>query len=312
MNLAGQRLVVTGGAGLVGSELAARLARDNDVLVVDDLSNGRRESVPDDAELVEGDLLDESVVADVVTPDVDGVFHLAAADKYVDTDEPREQFAANTRMTHSLLERADEVGVGNFAFTSSCTVYGEAGEPTPEDYAPMEPISVYGATKLAEEAVCSVYAHSYDLTVWAFRFANIVGPRFGAGVVPDFVEKLRADPETLTILGNGEQEKSYMHVGECVAAMCYVVEHADADLNTYNLGTRTTTDVTRVADIVSDVMGLDPDYEYTGGDRGWTGDVPKVFLPIDRLADLGWEPEFSSDESVRRAAEQLVGMSATR
>ncbi len=310
MELSGQRLVVTGGAGLVGSELAARLAQDNEVVVVDDLSNGQRGSVPDDAEFVEGDLLEEEVVADVVTADVDGVFHLAAADKYVDTDEPREQFEANTAITHSLLERMDEVGVRNFAFTSSCTVYGEAGEPTPEDYGPMEPISAYGATKLAEEAVCSVYAHSHDFTVWTFRFANIVGPRFGAGVVPDFVEKLRADPETLTILGNGEQEKSYMHVGECAEAMCYVVEHADDALNTYNLGTRTTTDVTRVADIVSDVMDLEPDYEYTGGDRGWTGDVPKVFLPIDRLADLGWEPALSSDESVRRAAEQLVGMDA--
>jgi UDP-glucose 4-epimerase len=312
MNLSGQRLVVTGGAGLVGSELAARLAGDNDVVVVDDLSNGHRETVPDEATFVEGDLLEEDVVADVITPEVDGVFHLAAADKYVDTDEPREQFETNTRITHTILERMAEVDVRNLAFTSSCTVYGEAGEPTPEDYGPLEPISVYGATKLAEEAVCSVYAHSHDFTVWTFRFANIVGPRFGAGVVPDFVEKLRANPETLTILGNGEQEKSYMHVAECAEAMCYVVEHATDDLNTYNLGTRTTTDVTRVADLVSDVLDLDPDYEYTGGDRGWTGDVPKVFLPIDRLADLGWEPELTSDESVRRAASELAEMDATR
>ncbi|WP_254543797.1 NAD-dependent epimerase/dehydratase family protein [Halomarina pelagica] len=306
MQLSGRRVVVTGGAGLVGSRLAARLVPDNDVLVVDDLSNGVRASVPDAVTFVEGDLTDPSVVADAVTEDVDLVCHLAAADKYVDTDRPRAQFETNTAITYALLERMEAVGVANLAFTSSCTVYGEAGEPTPEDYGPLEPISVYGATKLAEESVLSAYAHSRGFTVWTFRFANIVGPRFGAGVVPDFVEKLRADPETLTILGDGEQEKSYMHVAECVAAMCHVVERAEGDLNVYNLGTRDTTSVTRVADIVSEEMGLDPRYEYTGGDRGWVGDVPRVSLPIDRLAELGWEPELSSDESVRRATRELL------
>ncbi|MFC6836277.1 NAD-dependent epimerase/dehydratase family protein [Halomarina ordinaria] len=308
MELSGQRVVVTGGAGLIGSHLARTLAPDNDVVVVDDLSNGDPASVPEGATFVEGDLTDASVVADVVTGDVDLVCHLAAADKYVDTDHPRAQFEANTAITYGILERMAEVGVDNLAFTSSCTVYGDAGEPTPEDYGPLEPISGYGATKLAEESVCSVYAHSHDVTVWTFRFANIVGPRFGAGVVPDFVEKLRENPETLTVLGDGRQEKSYMHVTECVDAMCHVVEHADADLNVYNLGTHETTSVTRIADIVSEEMGLDPDYAYTGGDRGWTGDVPRVFLPIDKLAALGWEPELTSDESVRRATRELLAL----
>ncbi|UPM42299.1 NAD-dependent epimerase/dehydratase family protein [Halocatena salina] len=306
MDLSGKRLVVTGGAGLIGSVLAERLADDNDVLVVDDLSNGVSESVPDAATFMEGDLTDPAVVADVITPDVDAVFHLAAADKYVDTDEPREQFETNSRMTHTILERMQEVGVSNVAFTSSCTVYGEAGEPTPETYGPLEPISVYGATKLGEEALLSVYGHTHDFTVWTFRFANIVGPRFGAGVVPDFVEKLTEDPETLTILGNGKQTKSYMHVTECVDAMCHVVEHTDEPVNTFNLATQSTTSVDRIADIVSEEMGLDPDYEYTGGERGWEGDVSTVLLPIDELLNLGWENELSSDESVRKVARQLI------
>ncbi len=306
MDLSGKRLVVTGGAGLIGSVLAERLDDDNDVLVVDDLSNGVSESVPDAATFMEGDLTDPAVVADVITPDVDAVFHLAAADKYVDTDEPREQFETNSRMTHTILERMQEVGVSNVAFTSSCTVYGEAGEPTPETYGPLEPISVYGATKLGEEALLSVYGHTHDFTVWTFRFANIVGPRFGAGVVPDFVEKLTEDPETLTILGNGKQTKSYMHVTECVDAMCHVVEHTDEPVNTFNLATQSTTSVDRIADIVSEEMGLDPDYEYTGGERGWEGDVSTVLLPIDELLNLGWENELSSDESVRKVARQLI------
>jgi UDP-glucose 4-epimerase len=305
MELRDRRILVTGGAGLIGSVLVDRLVEENDVVVVDDLSNGIRESVPDAAELVVGDLTDSGVVADVITADLDIVFHLAA-DKYVDADEPREQFEANEAMTYNVLERMDEVGVSNVAFTSSSTVYGEAPMPTPEDYAPLEPISIYGASKLAEEGLLSVYAHSHDFTVWNYRFANIVGPRYGAGVVPDFIYKLTGDPETLTILGNGRQEKSYMHVSECVDAMCYAVEHADAPVNTFNLGTRTTTSVNTIADIVSDELGVDPEYEYTGGDRGWTGDVPRMRLSIEKLSALGWEPDLSSDESVRQGVRDIL------
>ncbi|MCU4971808.1 NAD-dependent epimerase/dehydratase family protein [Halobacteria archaeon AArc-m2/3/4] len=308
MKLTNSRLLVTGGAGLVGSELAEQLTVDNDVVVVDDLSNGIRDSVPDDAEFREGDLTDPGTVEEVITADLDAVIHCAAADKYVDSDDPRGQFETNGEMTYDILERMDEVGVRNVAFTSSSTVYGEAPRPTPEDFAPLEPISIYGAAKLSEESLLSVYAHSHDFTVWNFRFANVVGQRFGAGVVPDFVEKLEANPETLTILGDGRQEKSYMHVTECAEAIQHVIENAPerTSMHTYNLGTRTTTSVDRIADIVSDEMGLDPDYEHTGGDRGWTGDVPKMRLSIEKLAALGWEPSLSSDESVRRAAADLV------
>jgi UDP-glucose 4-epimerase len=305
MDLSGKRVLVTGGAGLIGPPLAGELARDNDVVVADDLSKGRRERIPDDAAFVEADLTDPDDVAAAVTPDLDCVFHLAA---HTDTnhDDPRELYEENTAMTYNLLERMAEVDVRNLAFTSSSTVYGEAPRPTPEDYAPLEPISVYGASKLADEALLSTYAHSHDFQTWCFRFANIVGPGQRGTVIPDFVEKLRDDPETLTILGDGRQEKSYLHVTDCVDAMCHVVEHADGATNTYNLGTRTTTSVNAIADVVSDELGLDPTYEYTGGDRGWTGDVPKMRLSIEKLSALGWEPPASSDEAVRRAARELA------
>jgi UDP-glucose 4-epimerase len=305
MDLQDKRILVTGGAGMIGSALADRLLTDNEVVVVDDLSNGIRESVPEAATFVDGDITDEAVVDDVITADLDAVFHLAA-DKYVNSDRPREQMEVNEAMTFNVLERMEEVGVDKILFTSSSTVYGEAPMPTPEDYAPLEPISVYGASKLAEEGLLSVYAHSHDFTVWNVRFANIVGPRYGAGVVPDFVYKLQQDPESLTILGDGRQEKSYMYLSECLDAMCHVVERADGDMNTYNLGTRTTTSVTRIAGIVSEEMGIDPDYEYTGGDRGWTGDVPKMRLSIEKLSALGFEPELSSDESIRRGVRDLL------
>ena len=306
MNLTDGRFVITGGAGLVGSHLAERLLAESgtEVVVADDLSKGDAERVPDGAELVRADVTDTDDVAEVVTEDVDAVFHLAA---YTDTNyaDPRQLFEENTEMTYNLLERMDEVGVRNVAFTSSSTVYGEAPMPTPEDYAPLEPISEYGASKLADEGLISTYAHSYDFTAWVFRFANIVGPYQRGNVVPDFIEKLLDDSETLTILGDGRQEKSYMYVEDCVDAICHVVENADSTVNTYNLGTRTTTSVTRIADVVSDVMGVTPDYEYTGGDRGWKGDVPRMRLSVEKLSALGWTPPTPSDEAVRRATEQL-------
>ncbi|QSG15813.1 NAD-dependent epimerase/dehydratase family protein [Halapricum desulfuricans] len=305
MELTDKRLLVTGGAGLIGTALTRRLVADNEVRVVDDLSNGIRDAVPEAATFVDGDLTDPDVVADVLTSDLDAVFHLAA-DKYVDADRPREQFEVNEAMTYNVLERMDEVGVDNVLFTSSSTVYGEAPRPTPEDYAPLEPISEYGAAKLAEEGLLSVYANTRGFTVWNVRFANIVGPRYGAGVVPDFVYKLRENPDSLTILGDGRQEKSYMYLADCIDAMCHVVEHTDGGMNTYNLGTRTTTSVTRIADIVSDEMGLDPEYEYTGGDRGWDGDVPKMRLSIEKLSALGWEPSYASDETIRQGVRDLL------
>ena len=306
MNLSDTRVLVTGGAGLIGSHLAAQLIdAGSSVRVVDDLSKGERERIPPEAEFVPADLTERSDVAEILTEDFDVVFHLAA---YTDTnyDDDRKLFEENTEMTYNLLERMKEVGVSNIAFTSSSTVYGEAPRPTPEDYAPLEPISIYGSSKLADEALLTTYAHSYDFTVWVFRFANIVGPHQRGTVIPDFIEKLIDDPAELEILGNGRQEKSYLHVSECVDAMQHIVEHADQDLNTYNLGTRTTTSVTEIANIVSDELDLDPEYAYTGGDRGWTGDVPKMRLSIEKLSSLGWEPSLSSHESVRRGTRELV------
>jgi UDP-glucose 4-epimerase len=304
MDLTGQRVVVTGGAGFVGSHLVDRLIEDNDVVVVDDLSNGDPDLVPTDAAFVEGDLGDPDVVAEAITGDVDAVFHFAA-DKDPSRDDVA-QYRENNRLTENVLDRMDEVGVDKLAFTSSSVVYGEAPRPTPEDFAPMEPISVYGASKLGEEALLSVYAHSHDFTVWTFRFANVVGPRLQWGVINDFIAKLQDDPTSLEILGDGRQEKSYMHVTECVEAMCHVIEHADRPVNTYNLGTRTTTSVDRIAGIVSEAMGLDPDYEYTGGDRGWVGDVPRMRLSIEKLSALGYEPAMSSDDAVERATAEML------
>lgn len=305
MELTDARIVVTGGAGFVGSHLCDRLHEDNDIVVVDDFSNSVPGWLPAGIDFVVGDLREPDVAARAITPETDIVFHFAA-DKNAAADDI-DQFRRNNELTTAVLERMDEVDVSNIAFTSSSTVYGEAPRPTPEDYAPLEPISIYGASKLAEEGLLSVYAKSHDFTVWIYRFANIVGPRLQSGaVIPDFIEKIREDPTSLTILGDGRQEKSYMHVTDCVDAMCHIVEHAEDEFAVYNLGTRTTTSVKTIADIVSDEMGVTPEYEYTGGDRGWVGDVPRMCLSIEKLAALGWEPTGSSDDAVRRATRALL------
>ena len=321
MELSGARICITGGGGFIGSHLADRLVADNEVVVVDTFDNGRREWVPDGADIVEGDVQDADVLRESITERTGIVFHLAA-DKAVDSTDPSAQFRDNTALTASVLERMDAVGCPEIVFTSSSTVYGEAPRPTPEDYAPLEPISMYGAAKLAEESLLSVYAHSHGFDVRCFRFANIVGPRLQRGaVIPDFIHKLREGPTELEILGDGRQEKSYMHISECLAAMEHVAERSqgadrganngvgDAEtgtIETYNLGTRTTTSVRRIADIVAEEMGLDPEYSYTGGDRGWVGDVPRMRLSIEKLSAVGWTPELSSEDAVRRAVRELL------
>lgn len=304
MELRGQRVLVTGGAGFIGSHLAGSLVESNDVVVADDLSNGHADWIPAEAEFVEADLTNPSDVANVVTQDVDLVVH-AAADKDAAADDI-DQFRYNNAITENVLERMDAVGVDSLVFTSSSVVYGEAPMPTPEDYGPLEPISIYGAGKLAEEGLISVYAHSHGIQSWVFRFANVVGPRLRGAVIPDFIEKLRDDPETLTILGDGRQEKSYLHVTDCVDAIEHVVENTNDELNVYNLGTRSTTSVDDIAAIVASAMDLDPAFEYTGGDRGWTGDVPKMRLGIEKLASTGWEPDLDSDEAVERATREII------
>jgi len=309
MELSDRQILITGGAGFIGSHLAEYLLdAGNQVIVADDFSNSGPGKVPDAAEICETSLTDQEAVKKAVTSDVDLVFHLAAR-KDPNDDDPRGQFRQNTTMTHLLLERCRNAGVDQFVFASSSTVYGEAPRPTPEDYAPLEPISVYGASKLGEEGLVSTYAHSHGMNAFVFRFANVVGPRLRGAVIPDFIKKLQEDPTTLTVLGDGRQEKSYLHITDCVDAMVHIVDSAtesSGPVHTYNLGTKTTTSVDDIAEIVCDVLDVDPRVEYTGGDRGWTGDVPRMRLSTQRLDALGWEPKYESHEAVRVTAEQLA------
>lgn len=306
MKLEGKTVVVTGGAGFIGSRLVERLVSDSEVRVLDDLSRGKRGRVPADASLCTADILDEHATRETLEG-ADVVFHLAAnPDVRSGVDDTSVHMEQNAEATNVVLDAAHEAGVDTFAFASTSTVYGEAPRPTPETHGPLEPISLYGASKLAGEGLCTAYQGTFGVDAYVYRFANVVGER-GHGVVPDFVDKLCDDPNKLRILGDGEQRKSYTHVSDCVDAMLHVVETDVCDETFYNIGTYDTISVTHIAEVVSDVMGVDPSFEYTGGERGWKGDVPRMRLDIEKLVSTGWEPSLNSEESVRRAAESLLG-----
>ena len=199
-------------------------------------------------------------------------------------------------------------GVSKLVYSSSSVVYGEAKKiPTPEDYGPLMPISLYGASKLACEGLISSYCSSFGMQSWIYRFANIIGRRGTHGVLVDFVEKIKKNPKELEILGNGTQMKSYLLVDECTDAMIFATERSDDAVNIFNLGSNDQMNVTRIAEITIDELGLKGvKLRYTGGDRGWRGDIPKFLLSTEKIGKLGWKAKHNSDEAIREAAKLVV------
>jgi len=309
------RILVTGGAGFIGSHLVDRLLKDPTcrVTVYDNLSSGWREFVAHHLKnknfrLVVGDLLDKSSLREAIKGH-DFVFHLAANPDIrkgnIETDLDLKQ---NLIATYNLLEAMRVEGIKKIAFSSTSAVFGEPEVvPTPETYGPCLPISLYGASKLACEGLISAYCHLFNMTAWIFRFANIVGGRATHGVIYDFIRKLRRNPRELEILGDGSQEKSYLDVKSCVDAMLFIISHASDQVNVFNIGNTDRITVRRIAEIVVEEFGLrDVKFKFTGGRRGWKGDVPFMMLSLEKLEKLGWKPTISSEEAVRAAVRKLL------
>lgn len=305
--------IVTGGAGFIGSHLVDTLvARGDRITVIDSMSTGSRKNI---ARHLDGGKV-MLVVADLLSDGwqdtlkgADRIYHLAAdPDVRQSALIPEGPINNNIITTFRVLEAMRRYNVPEIAFTSTSTVYGEATViPTPEEYTPLEPISVYGASKLACEALISAYCHSFTMKGWIFRFANIIGARSGHGVLIDFMNKLADNPREMEILGDGKQKKSYLEVQECVDAMLFAVGHATATVNTFNIGSEDWIDVKAIADIVAKKKGLSQvRYRFTGGDRGWVGDVPKMQLSIARMKALGWKPRHGSQESLRMAVQAML------
>ncbi|TFH39950.1 MAG: NAD-dependent epimerase/dehydratase family protein [ANME-2 cluster archaeon] len=316
MKLTDKHILVTGGAGFIGSHVIDNLIRHNKVTVFDNLSSGRMEFIQhhigdDNFSFIEGDLLEPDSIQSALD-DIDMVFHLAAnPDVKLGAEDTYVHFEQNILATYNLLEAMRKCGTKRIAFTSTSTVYGEARViPTPEDYGPMVPISLYGSSKMACEALISSYCHTFDMFAWIYRFANIVGERGTHGVLVDFINKLRVNPFTLEILGSGKQKKSYLDVVDCVDAMVFCVEHADEMVNIFNIGSEDSIDVVGIADIVTEKMGYnDVEYRFTGGvdgGAGWKGDVKLMLLSIEKLKDLGWKPPHNSQQSIEMAVSSLL------
>jgi UDP-glucose 4-epimerase len=305
---------VTGGAGFIGSHLADRLiAEGNQVTVFDNLSSGKEEFIEQhigkgDFKLMKADLLDLGKVKETMRGH-DVVFHLAANPEARWGIENTElDLKQETIATYNVLEAMRVNGVKKIVFASSGTIYGETPViPLPEDYGPALPISLYGAGKLASEGLISAFCGTFDMQAWLFRFANVVGKRTTHGVIFDFIQKLKQNPSELEILGDGKQCKPYLHVDDCVDGILFGFKNSHDKVNVFNIGCPTATDVTTIAKMLVEEMGLNEvKFKYTGGDRGWPGDVPQVRFSVQKMNNLGWKARYTSDEAVRKAIRDIL------
>jgi len=315
------RTLVTGGAGFIGSHLVDHLIKaGKTVRILDNLVSGSLKNLSqwqgnNSFEFVEGDLLDKEKVVEAVKG-CDEIFHLAANPEVnIKKATPEMHFRQNIEATYNLLEAMRLTGEPRLiVFASTSTVYGEAEElPTREDYGPLVPISLYGASKLACEGLISGYASLYGFRGVIFRLANVVGPRSNHGVIYDFVQKLRGDPTKLEVLGDGSQSKSYLYIDDCVSGFINGVKSASKRVEIYNIGSEDRVSVLDIAEIVKQEMNLDSaEISLTGGvdgGRGWRGDVKIMQLDTARLRGTGWRPRFSSAEAVRYTAKAMIGES---
>jgi len=307
------RYFVTGGAGFIGSHLVDRLINSGEVTVYDDLSSGKNEFIQhhlgrSNFHFIQGDLLDFDTLNRTISSH-DVVFHMAAnPDVRVGFEDTDLDLRQGTLATYNLLEAMRLNQISKIIFASSSTVYGEAGtKAVNEDYGPLLPISLYGASKLACEGLITAFCHLFNMQAWIFRFANIVGTRVTHGVIFNFINKLKQNPEELEILADGTQQKPYLHVNDCVDGILFGWKHSQEQVNVFNLGTDSSTNVTAIANMLVEAMGLSGvKFTYTGGKRGWPGDVPQVRYDITKMKNLGWRAGYSSDDAVRQAIKDIL------
>jgi UDP-glucose 4-epimerase len=306
------RLFVTGCAGFIGSNLTDRLlATNHQVVGYDNFSTGRSgflESATqsDHFKLITGDLLDADKVVEAMTG-CDFVYHLAAnADVRFGTDHPRRDLEQNTIATINVLEAMRINRIREIAFSSTGSIYGEASRfPTPENAELPVQTSLYGASKLAAEGFIEAYCEGFGMRAFIFRFVSILGERYTHGHVLDFYKQLRVHPEYLEVLGNGTQRKSYLYVQDCLDAILLAIESAREKVNIFNLGTNEYCEVNDSIRWICGHLGLTPELRYSGGDRGWVGDNPFIFLDCAAIRSFSWQPKLTIQQAVIRTVRFL-------
>jgi UDP-glucose 4-epimerase len=315
VNIKKGRHFVSGGGGFIGSHLTDRLVDMGCVVTVyDNFSSGEVQNIRHHIGkrnffFVRADLLDFGKLKAVMYGH-DVVWHLGANTDIPGGNENTDiDFSNCTVATRNVLEAMRQLGIGEIVFTSSSTVYGDIEDRLMgETVGPLLPISLYGAGKLAGEGLVSSYCHLFGMRAWIFRFANVVGLRMGHGVISDFIQKLRENPRELEILGDGNQEKPFFLVEDCLDGMFCAIEKSKERCGVYNLGCETSIGITEVADVVVHEMGLGGvKYRCKGGRRGWPGDVPVVHFDVGKMKGLGWAVKHTSDEAVRIATRRLLG-----
>ena len=303
---------VSGGAGFIGSNLVDRLLDlGHEVTVYDNLSTGLLQFLEyardfDCFRLVKGDLLDEDSLSEAITGH-EFVFHLAAnADVRFGTEHPRRDLEQNTIVTYNILEAMRNHGIRKIAFASTGSVYGEATViPTPEDAPFPIQTSLYAASKLAGEGMIAAYCEGFGFQSWIFRFVSILGERYTHGHVFDFYRALKQNPSRLEVLGNGKQRKSYLYIQDCIDAILLALEKSNESVNVLNLGVDGYCEVNDSIGWICEELGVSPKLEYTGGDRGWIGDNPFIFLDTSKIRDLGWKPKLSIKDGVLKTIQYL-------
>lgn len=304
--------VVTGCAGFIGSNLVDRLlANGHQVTGIDNFSTGQRQFLEGalahpNFRLVEIDLLDPDALKQAFAGG-EAVFHLSAnADVRFGTEHPRKDLEQNTIATYNVLEAMRANGVKKIAFSSTGSVYGDMPViPTPEDGPFPIQTSLYGASKAAGEGLIAAYCEGFGFQSCIFRFVSILGERYTHGHVFDFYQKLKADPSRLPVLGNGTQRKSYLYVQDCIDAVLLAMDKASDKVNIFNLGVDGYCEVNDSIGWICEELGVKPQLEYSGGDRGWIGDNPFIFLETKKIQSLGWKPKFSIREGVIKTVEYL-------
>ena len=303
---------VSGGAGFIGSSLVDRLLDvGHEVTVYDNLSTGLLQFLEyargfDRFRLVEGDILDEDSLSEAIAGH-EFVFHLAAnADVRFGTEHPQRDLEQNTIVTNNVLEAMRKNGISKIAFASTGSVYGDATViPTPENAPFPIQTSLYAASKLAGEGLIAAYCGGFGFQSWIFRFVSILGERYTHGHVFDFYRKLKQNPSRLEVLGNGKQRKSYLYIQDCIDAMLFALEKSNESVNVLNLGVDGYCEVNDSIGWICEELGVTPKLEYSGGDRGWIGDNPFIFLDTSNIRDLGWKPKLSIQDGVLKTIQYL-------